>query len=68
MLVGYNVCFIIISFYDIEPFLLKLVLNKQFDFRYTETSLGDEMTPHTETLEKSRVSVILMPKIYVRSS
>ena len=29
------------------------------------TSLGDEMTPHAETLEKSRVSVIFMPKIYV---
>ena len=28
-------------------------------------SLGDEMTPHAETLEKSRVSVIFMPKIYV---
>ncbi len=30
-------------------------------------SLGDEMTPHTETLDFSRVSVIFMPKIYVCS-
>ena len=32
------------------------------------TSLGDEMTPHAETLEKSRVSVIFIPKIYDYSS
>lgn len=35
--------------------------------RGENTSLGDDLTPRAETLEKSRVSVIFMPKIYVYS-
>ena len=41
------------------------LIGHRFRVLFEAQSLGNEKTPHSDTLEKSRVSVIFMPKIYV---
>ncbi len=45
-----------------EPRMTEARSSRKSRVLFEAPSLGDEMTPHAETLEKSSVSVIFMPK------